>query len=123
MNNGVIYIGNNLFETLFAVSNKEQEVGLMYINPPVPNMTFIYDKPQINKFWMKNTKAALDIIFCSKGKVSQICLGEPYSTSIIGDDKFSDLVIELPHGTVITSGIKLGHQVGVVEPTGRYLKK
>lgn len=123
MNNGIIHIGNYLFETLLAISNKEQEVGLMYVEPPAPIMTFIYNKPQINKFWMKNTKAPLDIVFCSNGQVSQICLGEPYSTSVIGDNRFSDLVIEFPRGTVVSSDIKLGHHVGVVKPTVAELKK
>lgn len=123
MKSGIVFIANNLFETLLAISADEQQRGLMYIEPPAPVMTFIYKKPQINKFWMANTKAPLDIVFCSKGQVSQICLGEPYSTSIIGDDRFSDLVIEFPRGTVVSSDIKLGHHVGVVKPTVAELKK
>lgn len=123
MNKGYIYINNNIFDTLLAVSEEEQQRGLMGQAWPPPVMTFVYSSPRVNKFWMKDTPSPLDIIFCSKGKVSQICLGEPYSTSVIGDNKFSDLVIELPHGTVIASGIKLGHHVGIVEPTREYLKK
>lgn len=123
MNKGYIYIDNNIFPTLLAVSEEEQQRGLMEQSWPPPVMTFVYSSPRVNKFWMKNTPSPLDIIFCSKGKVSQICLGEPYSTSVIGDNKFSDLVVELPYGTVITSGIKLGHQVGVVTPTSDELKK
>ena len=88
----------------------------MNIDPPTPNMTFIYDSPKINKFWMKNTKASLDILFCNNGKVLRICKGEPYSTSIIGEDEYSDLVIELPLGTVASSNIKLGSPVGILSP-------
>lgn len=123
MNEGYIYISNNIFPTLLAISEKEQQYGLMGQTWPPPVMTFIYSSPKVNKFWMHNTPSPLDIIFCSKGEVSQICLGEPYSTAIIGDDKFSDLVIELPRGTVVSSGISLGHHVGVVKPTDEELKK
>lgn len=123
MKQGYVYIYNNIFHTLLALSEKEQEVGLMNIDPPVPNMTFIYAHPKINKFWMKNTKAPLDIIFSYKGEVSQICKGEPYSTSIIGDNKYSDLIIEVPYGTVSLSNIKLGHKIGLIEPSEMELKK
>lgn len=117
MERGIVYIGNNIFETLFALSEEEQSRGLMYADIPAPNMTFVYTTPKINKFWMKNTKQPLDIVFCHQGKVSQICYGEPHSTTAIGENVFSDLIIELPHGTVDSSGIKLGHSVGLVSPT------
>ena len=123
MNEGYIYVNNNVFHTLLAISHEEQEKGLMGQSWPPPIMTFVYNEPKINKFWMKNTPSPLDIIFCSNGKVSQICLGEPNSTSIIGDDDYSDLVIELPRGTVLSSGIKIGHQVGLVKPTSDELLK
>lgn len=111
MKTGIVCIGENVFETLLACSEQEQQKGLMYMDPPTPNMTFVYTKPQINKFWMKNTVAQLDIIFSYKGKVSQICEGKPYSTSPIGSNEFSDLVIELPYGTAQKLGIKIGSSV------------
>lgn len=123
MNSGYIHISNNIFSTLLAISEEEQQYGLMGQVWPPPVMTFVYASPKINKFWMKNTPSPLDIVFCSNGQVTQICLGEPHSTAIIGDDKFSDLVIEFPRGTVVSSDIKLGHHVGVVRPTKAELKK
>lgn len=123
MEQGYIFIHNNVFPTLLAISSSEQEQGLMFQEWPPPVMSFIYAQPKINKFWMKNTPSPLDIIFCYKNKISQICKGEPNSTSIIGDDKYSDLIIELPYGTVAKSDIKLGHSVGLVKPTKDELKK
>jgi uncharacterized membrane protein (UPF0127 family) len=123
MKKGVIFIDNNLFESLLAISNEEQSRGLMYIDPPTPIMAFVYNKPQINKFWMSNTRAPLDIVFCNNGEVTQICKGEPYSTKMIGDHMFSDLIIEFPYGTVKSSGIKLKHKVGLVKPTTEELKR
>jgi|SRR5579885_2037277 len=123
MENGYVYIHNNVFPTLFAISADEQSRGLMFQEWPPPVMSFIYAEPRINKFWMKNTPSPLDIVFCCQGKVSQLCYGEPHSTSIIGDDKLSDLIIELPHGVVDSSGIKIGHPVGIVKPSPDELRK
>lgn len=123
MEEGFIYIHNNVFPTLLAISQDEQTVGLMEQPWPPPVMSFIYARPQLNKFWMKNTPSPLDIIFCLNGSIRQICKGEPYSTATIGDDDLSDLVIELPHGTAQSAGIKPGHKVGLVKPTEAELKK
>jgi uncharacterized membrane protein (UPF0127 family) len=123
MEAGYIYAANNIFPTLLAISESEQSQGLMHQSWPPPIMAFIYAEPKYNRFWMKNTPSPLDIIFCHGGKVTQICKGEPYSTEMIGDMRLSDLVIEFPHGTVASCGIKLGHDVGLVKPTREELNK
>ena len=124
MESGHVYIATNVFETLLALSFEDQQQGLMYIKPPVPNMAFVYNKPQVNKFWMANTPAPLDIIFCHAGEVVQICEGKPYSTTVLGDDRLSDLIIELPYGTAASSGIKLGHKAGLIKnPSIEQLKQ
>lgn len=117
MEQGYIYIHNNVFPTLLAISEEEQSQGLMHQKWPPPVMSFIYSSPRINKFWMKSTPSPLDIIFCHGGRVSEICYGEPHSTSVIGGNFFSDLVVELPRGTAESSQIKIGHSVGLVKPT------
>jgi uncharacterized protein len=117
MEKGYIYIHNNIFPTLLAISSEEQSMGLMHEEWPPPVMSFVYGRPQINKFWMKNTPSPLDIIFCHAGKVSEICYGEPHSTSVIGSNLLSDLVVELPHGTAESSQIKIGQPAGLVAPT------
>jgi uncharacterized protein len=117
MEQGYLYIDTNIFPTLLAISQQEQELGLMHEPWPPPNMTFIYTRAMVNKFWMHQTPSPLDIIFCHNGIVNQICKGEPFSTSIIGGDIPSDMIVELPLGTVDNSNIKLGHKVGLVKPT------
>lgn len=114
MKRGFISIGNNVIESLFALSENEQAKGLMFQEPPIPNMSFLYTEPKINKFWMQNTPAPLDIIFCFKNKISQIHRGEPFSTSIIGADELSDLVIEVPYGFCKKMGIKIGYPVKII---------
>lgn len=123
MENGYIYISNNIFPTLLAISEAEQQRGLMGQQWPPPIMSFIYTEPRINKFWMSNTPSPLDIVFCHQGKVSQLHVGEPFSTEMIGDNKFSDLIIELPYGTVNSNNIKIDHSVGLVKPTLKELHK
>ena len=123
MENGYIYVDSNIFPTLLAISENEQSKGLMFEPNPPPIMSFVYVKPKINKFWMKNTPSPLDIVFSCNGIITQICKGEPYSTSIIGDDKLSDLIVEFPFGTVKNVNIKLGHKIGIVVPAEFELKK
>jgi uncharacterized membrane protein (UPF0127 family) len=123
MESGYIFIEDNVFPTLLAISADEQSKGLMFEKFPPPIMSFIYTEPQINKFWMKNTPSPLDIIFCCDGEIKQICVGEPYSTQTIGGDNPSNLVIELPFGIVHQSVIKLGNKVGFIAPTELELKK
>lgn len=123
MKSGYIFIASNVFETLLAISQEEQEKGLMEQPWPPPVMSFIYDKPRLNKFWMHRTPSPLDIVFCRKGEVISIHKGEPFSTSVIGPDEFSDLVIELPHGTVASEGILLRSKVGIISPSLQDLHK
>ncbi len=123
MEQGTLSIHDKTFGVLLAISELEQARGLMRVPPPVPNMAFIYDSPRVSKFWMANTPAPLDIIFCHAGVVTQICKGEPYSTSLIGDDRISDLIVELPYGTAAQAGIRAGHKVGLVKPTVDELRK
>jgi uncharacterized membrane protein (UPF0127 family) len=123
MEQGYIHVANNVFPTLFAISDEEQSLGLMGQEWPPPVMSFIYTRAKYNKFWMKNTPSPLDIVFSHNGVITQICKGEPHSTAMIGDDRLSDLIIEFPYGTVVSSGIRLGHKVGLVKPTAEELKR
>lgn len=123
MKKGYIYMGSSVFPTYFAISNQEQQQGLMNVEWPPPVMSFVYDTAQPNKFWMKNTPSPLDIVFCRKGEIISIYKGEPFSTSAIGPEEFSDLVIELPHGTIASEGIKIRNKVGIISPSIQDLYK
>ncbi len=123
MKTGYVYLNNSLFPTILAISAEEQANGLMYQEWPPPVMSFVYSSPQLNRFWMKNTPSPLDIIFCCNGEIKEMCAGEPHSTTALGSVT-SDLVIELPRGTVDLIGLKVGHKVGLVSPTiSEILKK
>lgn len=123
MESGYLYVASNIFPTLLAISEIEQARGLMEQKWPPPVMSFVYDSPRINRFWMRNTPSPLDIVFCYQEKIIQICKGEPHSTMALGDYQKSDLVVEFPYGTVRDSDIKVGHSIGLVKPTPEQLKR
>jgi uncharacterized membrane protein (UPF0127 family) len=115
-----VRIAGKEIPVLLAISNEEQERGLMHQSWPPPAMAFIYGEPRQNCFWMKNTPSALDILFCRANKVIGIRKGEPNSTMLIGSELISDLVIELPFGTCKSHGIKEGHEITLsLEPSSQ----
>lgn len=109
-----INIGAHVMPTLLAVSAEEQERGLMHREWPPPIMSFVYNTPRINKFWMHQTPSPLDIVFALDGEITSIHKGEPNSTSMIGDNEFSDLVVELPYGTCQKLAIKIGDKINLI---------
>jgi hypothetical protein len=106
-----IIIGENTFDVLVAVSEEEQIRGLMYREAPVPNMVFPFSQAKVTKFWMLNTLAPLDIIFCNAGRVIGSYFGVPLSKRLVGPDVPTDLVVELPAGHVDRYKIAVGSKV------------
>lgn len=106
-----VAIGDHEFETIVAITDEEQQRGLMFVKWPPPVMSFPVVTAQVRQFWMKNTQVPLDIVFCRDNVVVAICEGEPYSTKMVGPRCPTDLVVELPHGTVDACGIQPGDSV------------
>lgn len=97
--------------TVVAISDEEKQKGLMYVESVPGSMSFVFEEPCVNKFWMQNTKVALDIIFTKSGKIIDISKGVPYSIDYVGPDKESDLVVEVPYGFCSKNNIKIGDSV------------
>lgn len=108
-----IILGGHKFSTLVAITEDEHIKGLMHKAWPPPVMIFPYETAEVRKFWMKNTPSPLDIIFCNDNKIISINNGEPLSTKLIGPNEPSDLVVEVPLGTVNKLGIKIGDPVKI----------
>jgi uncharacterized membrane protein (UPF0127 family) len=53
------------FSVEIAKTLEEQAKGLMFVEkmPEDKGMIFIYDAPQVSRFWMKNTLIPLDMLF------------------------------------------------------------
>jgi uncharacterized membrane protein (UPF0127 family) len=108
----VILNGNKL-DVIVAVTDQDKSNGLMNRDNPC-NMLFFYREPMVKKFWMKNVKFPLDIIFCLKGSVVGIESGEPLSTKSIGPDEVSDIVLELPLGDADKYKVKPGDKINFI---------
>lgn len=94
-----VIINNNIFNAITAISEKEQQTGLMNVPWPPPIMVFP-SEPEYKKFWMKNTPSPLDIVFIANEKIVSIEKGIPHSTAMIGPNVKVDCVIEFPSGTI-----------------------
>ena len=102
-----IFFRDKKFQTVVAVTEQEQQKGLMFQKPPTPIMTFPAKQASIRKFWMKNTPAPLDIIFATNGKIVDIKKGNPFSLELIGPDCMVDTVVEVPAGFAQKENIKI----------------
>jgi uncharacterized membrane protein (UPF0127 family) len=107
-----ISIKGQVFPTEVAITEAEQNRGLMFREWPPPIMVFPYKSAATRRFWMKNTISPLDIVFCKANYVVGIFKGEPLSTKLLGPDEPSDLVVELPAGTASRLGLSVGDYVG-----------
>ncbi|AIL12420.1 hypothetical protein IM40_01020 [Candidatus Paracaedimonas acanthamoebae] len=72
-------------------------------------MLFLYDQPQIARFWMKNTYISFDLIFIdSQDKIIQIYENaKPLSQKLICSQKPIKAVLELFAGSVAKYNIKV----------------
>ena len=93
----------------------EQAKGLMYREEPLgPNTAglFIYDKPEMRSFWMKNTYIPLDIVFLDEnGEIVGIHLNaKPESEESIESPAPAQYVIELDAGECSALALRVGDQ-------------
>jgi uncharacterized protein len=104
-----VILGSHQLPTELAITEDEQRIGLM--GRTIPSiMSFVYNEPRINSFWMHRTPLPLDLIFCQGNKIVAIHQGEPHSTKLIGGI-ISNLVVEVPQGTASKLGLKIGDAV------------
>ena len=110
-----LIIDDNKFDGIkLAVTNEEQNLGLMNVEWPPPLLLFPYKKAGVRKFWMLNTPSPLDIIFCNANRVIYVGRGEPFnSEDLIGPNENCTLVLEAPNGFVDYHDIKVGSKVRV----------
>ena len=76
-------------------------------------MFFVFDKPQVVKFWMKNTSIPLDIIFAdSTGVVKKIQYDTiPYDESLIFGGSNIQFVLEILSGKAKVLKIEVGTEL------------
>ena len=102
----------NNFTVELAITDRQQQQGLMYRRTLAPDagMLFDYVTPTRITMWMKNTFIPLDMIFIgAEGKIVDIAeRAVPQSEAIIPSKVPARAVLELNGGTAQRLGIKVG---------------
>lgn len=83
-------------------------------------MLFIFQKPDIRVFWMRNTILSLDMIFVSeKGTVISIAKNtKPMTDDLYRSEKPAKYVVEVKAGFCDIFGIKPGTKIKVKRAQG-----
>ncbi|MBZ0201486.1 MAG: DUF192 domain-containing protein [Ignavibacteria bacterium] len=99
-------------EVEVANNQTERMQGLMYRSEMDEDkgMLFIFDKMEMQSFWMKNTIMSLDILFIdSKGVINTIHRNTtPYSEKSLASKQVSQFVVEVVAGYCQRHGINEG---------------
>jgi uncharacterized membrane protein (UPF0127 family) len=112
-------IGNRKFVIEVARSPAEQEKGLMKRDsmPDDHGMIFVFTRDEVRKFWMKNTRFPLDIVFLDgKGKVVSIHQMQAYDINETSSDVPARYAVELNKGMASDSGVKIGDMIDIPPP-------
>ena len=100
------------FEVERALTLPEKKQGLMFRKSLSKNhgMLFLYNPPQIVKFWMKNTEIPLDVLFADKNNhiISIYKNRVPFDLTLFGPDSKVHAILEIPAGSVHIYNLKVG---------------
>lgn len=107
--------GGHVFQVWVADNDRSRQQGLMYIKelPADRGMLFLFERPQLASFWMKNTFVSLDIVFiAADGTVVSIAHDtQPLSLAPIQSAAPVTAVLELAAGTAARIGLVAGDRV------------
>ena len=112
-----IQIGEQTLQLELARTPKTREHGLMYREslPRGEGMIFVFENPQPQRFWMKNTRIPLDIgYFSADGRLKEVHRGRPFDLSgMPSRAKDLQFVVELYEGEFKRMGITLGSRLNL----------
>lgn len=108
-----VRLGTNTFKLELATTPAQHAVGLSGRDTIDPNggMLFVFDTPAQYCFWMKDTHISLDILWLDReGQVIDLIENvDPASyPESFCPDKDASYVVELPAGSVTSSGVVVG---------------
>ena len=99
-------------QTEWAITPDQHAYGLMNRKKMAPDagMLFVFARPQVASFWMKNTYIPLDILFVSPHRrIVQIVSGaRPLDETPIVSRQEVSFVLELPGGRANEQGVSVG---------------
>jgi uncharacterized protein len=100
-----------------AERDRDRQRGLMYRTELAPStgMLFVFGRPRVNRFWMRNTCISLDMLFIDD---AGLIVGVAESTPTLSDEGFSvrcksKYVLEVPGGFCRQHGIRPGQRVDI----------
>jgi hypothetical protein len=109
--------GRHVFQVWIADNDRSRQQGLMFIKElrADQGMLFVFKRPQLASFWMKNTYVSLDIVFIAPGGiVANIAHDtEPLSLAPIESVAPVTGVLELVAGTAARIGLVAGDRVRI----------
>ncbi|MGK7942817.1 MAG: DUF192 domain-containing protein [Crocosphaera sp.] len=114
-----IHLGEETIELEVAKTPEQQQIGLMYRQSLDKNrgMIFLFDQLRPVKFWMKNVKISLDMIFLANGTVKEVLINVPPCSvdpcPTYGPENLVNQVIELRGGRAEELGIKPGDKLKI----------
>jgi uncharacterized membrane protein (UPF0127 family) len=112
-----IKIGNAVFKVEIADTSATRALGLSgreFLKPDA-GVLFIFPEAEIQKFWMKDMKFPIDIIWIRDNKVIGMVIGaEPEAGpdyTIYNSPEPADMVLEMNAGLSQKLGIRIGDMV------------
>ena len=103
------------FRVWVAATEPRRQQGLMWVRELKRNhgMLFVFDRPQLVSFWMKNTFIPLDMLFIAPdGRVIRIAANTtPQSLAPVASLGVVKGVLELAGGTAARLGLAVGDRV------------
>ena len=115
----IVYISNNKVVAELAITSQQMTQGLSGREKLADGhgMLFIYDGYYLPKFWMKNMKFPLDIIWIKDDLVAGVAKDLPpegeQPQQTYEPLTFINYVLEVPAGYVDKFGIKIGDKVAI----------
>lgn len=107
--------GTHRFQVWIAADDRSRERGLMFVRklPPDEGMLFLFERPQLAAFWMKDTYLSLDLIFIrADGVVVNVAENaRPLTLDPIPSAAPVKAVLELLAGTSARIGLIAGSRV------------
>lgn len=122
----VTFPSGRVFNVDLALTWQQQARGYMGRRQiqPEEGMLFVYTRPGVRKFWMKNCLTAIDIIWLNaENRILYIehsappCDADPCPS--FGPDEPAGNVLEVAPGTALAEGLKRGDPLQVVMDSGR----
>ncbi len=107
--------GDHQFRVWVANTAALRSQGLMHVEALADDrgMLFVFDRPQLGSFWMKNTPLSLDIIFIRvSGEVESIAYAtRPFSLEPVESNGLIATVLEVRAGTAARIGLRPGDRI------------